>query len=137
MQCYSEEQFKHLLLFSLIKRKQPLQLTQLFFIKIIKTYSQSDFVTISECEKWFRRFGSGNFNLKNEECSEEPKKDEDENEKLQEILNQNQGRKQEDLPDLLSVTPDTVFSHSKTMGKIDKEGKSDPRSSEQIGRAHV
>lgn len=119
MQC-SKEQFKHIYyFFSFIKRKQPLQLMQLL-LKLILTISlillrfpnaknglDSKVIILT----WKTR--NAQKNRKRTRMKE-----------YQDILDQNQGRKQEDLADLLSVTPDTVFSHLKTIGKIEKEGKS-------------
>lgn len=106
--------FRHLFSYhfsSLIKRKQPLNITE--------TYPDSA-PSVKTCEYLFRRFKNDDFNLEDEERPRQPKKFEDE---LQEILDQTPARTLKKLAGLLDANQNVVSKRLKTMGKIQKKGK--------------
>lgn len=73
------------------------------------------------CQKWFKRFKSGNFNLVVRGPVAPPKKFEDED--LKTLLQENSSVTQEELAKTFGVTQQTVSQRLKAMGLIRKEGK--------------
>jgi len=74
----------------------------------------------SQCFEWFKKFKSGDFDVRNEERGKPLKKFEDN--KLQALLDENDAQTQQQLADQLKVTREASI-HLKSMGKIQKMGK--------------
>ena len=75
----------------------------------------------SQCFEWFKKFRSGNFDVRNEECGSPPKKFQDS--ELQALLDEDDAQTQQQLADQLNVTREAVSIRLKVMGKILKVGK--------------
>ena len=75
----------------------------------------------SQCFEWFKKFRSGNFDVRNEECGSPPKKFQDS--ELQALLDEDDAQTQQQLADQLNVTREAVSIRLKAMGKIQKVGK--------------
>lgn len=73
------------------------------------------------CQKWFKRFKRGNFNLEDGGPVAPPKKFEDED--LKKLLSENFSITQEELAKTFGVTQQTISQRLKAMGLIRKEGK--------------
>ena len=71
-------------------------------------------------QKWFARFKSGDFGLKDEERPGQPKKFEDE--ELEALLDEDCCQKQEELAESLGVTQAAISKRLKAAGYIQKEG---------------
>ena len=74
----------------------------------------------SHCFEWFRKFRSGNFDVRNEERGRPPKKFQDS--ELQALLDEDDAQTQQ-LADQLNVTREAVSLRLKAMGKIQNVGK--------------
>lgn len=70
----------------------------------------------SQCERWFKRFKSGNFDLSNEERGRPQKKFEDAD--LQALLDEDGAQTHHQLAEALQVTPQAISLRLKSMGKI-------------------
>ena len=75
----------------------------------------------SQCFEWFKKFRSGNFDVRNEERGRPPKKFQDS--ELQTLLDEDDAQTQQQLADQLNVTRVAVSIRLKAMGKIQKVGK--------------
>ncbi|CAK9803711.1 Mariner Mos1 transposase [Anthophora quadrimaculata] len=75
----------------------------------------------SQCFEWFKKFKSGNFDVRNEERGRPPKKFEDSD--LQSLLDEDDAQTQQQLAEQLNVTREAVSIRLKAMGKIQKLGK--------------
>jgi histone-lysine N-methyltransferase SETMAR len=75
----------------------------------------------SQCFEWFKKFKSGDFDVRNEERGRPPKKFEDS--ELQALLDEDDAQTQQQLADQLNVTREAVSIRLKAMGKIQKMGK--------------
>ena len=71
----------------------------------------------SQCFEWFKKFKSGDFDVRNEERGKPPKKFEDS--ELQALLDEDDAQTQQ-LADQLNVTREAVSIRLKSMGKIQK-----------------
>lgn len=69
----------------------------------------------------FKKFKSGNFDVRNEERGRPPKKFE--NSELQTLLDEDDAQTQQQLADQLNVTREAVSIRLKAVGKIEKMGK--------------
>jgi len=77
----------------------------------------------SQCFEWFKKFKSGDFDVRNEEREKPPKKFEDS--ELQALLDEDDAQTQQQLADQLNVTQEAVSVHLKSMGNPE-DGKMDP-----------
>lgn len=75
----------------------------------------------TQCNEWFNKFKSGDFDVINEERGRPPKKFEDT--ELQTLLDEDNGQTQQQLAEQLNVTQQTVSLRLKAMGKILKVGR--------------
>lgn len=75
----------------------------------------------SQCEVWFRRFRSGDFDLSNKDRGKPSKKYEDA--QLQALLDQDDAQTQEQLAEALAVTQQSISNRLKKMGKIQKAAR--------------
>jgi len=75
----------------------------------------------SQCFEWFKKFKSGDFDVRNKECGKLSKKFEDS--ELQALLDEDDAQTQQQLADQLNMTWEAVFIRMKSMGKIQKMGK--------------
>lgn len=71
--------------------------------------------------EWFKKFKSGDFDVRNEERGRPPKKFQDR--ELQALLDDDDAQTQQQLADQLNVTREAVSIRLKAMGKIQKIGK--------------
>jgi [histone H3]-lysine36 N-dimethyltransferase SETMAR len=78
-------------------------------------------MSIRSCQEWFKRFKSGNFGIEDKTHGKPPKKFE--NEKLQNLLDEDDAQTQEQLAYKLNVTQKAVSIRLHQMGKIQKEGR--------------
>ncbi|XP_018402624.1 PREDICTED: uncharacterized protein LOC108779663 [Cyphomyrmex costatus] len=103
----------------------------IFCYKLKKTAAESHQMLIeafgehalgrSRCYQLFKKFKSGDFDVRNEERGKPPKKFEDR--ELQALLDEDDAQTQQQLADQLNVTQETVSRRLKSMGKIQKVGK--------------
>ena len=75
----------------------------------------------TQCFEWFKKFKSGDFDVRNEERGKPPKKFTDN--ELQALLDEDDTQTQQELADQLNVTQKTISIRLKAMGKIQKVGK--------------
>lgn len=73
----------------------------------------------AQCFRWFEKFESGDFDIRNEERGRPPKKFEDA--ELQALLDEDDGQTQEQLAEQLGVDRRTVGKRLKAMGKVLKQ----------------
>jgi len=73
-----------------------------------------------QCFEWFKKFESGNFDVRNEEHGKPPKKFEDS--ELQALLDESDAQTQQQFVDQLNVAREVVSIRLKSMGKIQKMG---------------
>ena len=74
----------------------------------------------SQCFEWFKKFKSGDFDVRNEERGKPPKKFEDS--ELQALLDEDDAQTQQ-FADQLNMTGGAVSIRLKSMRKIQKMGK--------------
>ncbi|XP_039307939.1 uncharacterized protein LOC120358283 [Solenopsis invicta] len=74
---------------------------------------------VKQCFEWFKKFKSGDFDVRNKERGKPPKKFADN--KLQALLDKDNTQTQQKLADQLNVMQKAVFVRLKAMGKIQKE----------------
>ena len=70
----------------------------------------------TQCFEWFKRFKSGDFDVRNEERVRPPKKFEDTD--LQALLDEDDAQTQQQLADQLNVTREAISLRLKAMRKI-------------------
>ena len=87
---------------------------------LVETYGEHA-LGKSQCFEWFKKFRSGNFDVRNEERGRPPKKFQDN--ELQALLDEDNAQTQQQLADQLNMTRKTVSIRLKAMGKIQKVGK--------------
>ena len=87
---------------------------------LVETYGKHAPV-IRTCETWFRRFKSGDFDLKDNEHLGAAKRFEDED--LQVLLDEDPTQSQQILAEKLNVSRIAICQRLKAMGKIQKYGK--------------
>jgi [histone H3]-lysine36 N-dimethyltransferase SETMAR len=75
----------------------------------------------TQCKVWFRKFKSGDFDLRNEERGRPPKKFEDA--ELEALLDEDDGQTQQQLAEQLNVTHQCISQRLKAMGMIQKVGR--------------
>jgi len=72
---------------------------------------------VNQCFEWFKKFKSGDFDMRNEEHGKSPKKFEDS--ELQ-ALDEDDAQTQQQLADQLNVIREAVSIGLKSMGKIQR-----------------
>lgn len=72
------------------------------------------------CERWFRRFNHGDFDVADKEHGKPPKRYEDA--ELQALLDEDDAQTQKQLAEQLGVSQQAVFNRLREMGKIQKVG---------------
>lgn len=75
----------------------------------------------TQCKEWFRKFKSGNFDLRNEERGKPSKKFEDA--ELEALLDEDDTQTQKMLAEALNVTQQSISNRLHAIGKIRKTGK--------------
>lgn len=75
----------------------------------------------TQCKEWFRKFRSGDFDVRNEERGRPAKRFEDAD--LQALLDEDDGQTQQQLADRLNVDRSTISRRLQAMGKILKVGR--------------
>lgn len=76
---------------------------------------------LTQCCEWFKKFKSGDFDVRNEERGRPPKKFEDA--ELQALLDEDDGQTQLQLAEQLNVSQASICNRLKAMGKILKVGR--------------
>ena len=84
----------------------------------------------SRCFEWFKKFKSGDFDVRKEEPGRLPKKFEDA--KLQALFDEDHAQIQQQPADQLNVTREAVSIRLKAMGKIQNVGKWVPHGLNEI-----
>ena len=107
---------RHSLLFLFHQKKKAVEAYRL----LVEIYVEHAPV-IRTCEKWFRQFKSGDFDLTDNEHPGAAKKFKDE--ELQALLDEDPTESQQQLAQTLNVTRGAIFQRLKAMGKIQKYGK--------------
>lgn len=87
---------------------------------LVEAYGEHAFGR-TQCNEWFNKFKSGDFDVRNEERGRPPKKFEDD--ELQALLDEDDGQTQEMLAEQLNVDRRTVGKRLKAMRKILKVGR--------------
>lgn len=77
--------------------------------------------TVKTCERWFQRFKSGDFDVKDKERCGAPKRYEDA--ELQALLDEDDSQTQKELAEQLNVSQVAVSKRLRDMGKIQKVGR--------------
>lgn len=77
--------------------------------------------TIRTCEKWFRQFKNGNFNIQDKERTGRSKTFEDA--ELQELWDEDPTQTQKQLAEKLKVSRVAICERLQAMGKIQKMGR--------------
>lgn len=75
----------------------------------------------TQCNEWFNKFKSGDFDVRSEERGRPPKKFEDD--ELRALLDEDAGQTQEQLAKQLNVDRRTVGNRLKAMGMVLKVGR--------------
>lgn len=78
-------------------------------------------LTERTCQRWFKRFKSGKFNLEDKDYIRKPKKFEDE--ELEVMVNEDSSKTQQELANILRVTQPAISYRLKTMRMFRKAGK--------------
>ncbi|EGI67232.1 Mariner Mos1 transposase [Acromyrmex echinatior] len=88
---------------------------------LVEAYMLVNMLLVKQCFEWFKKFKSGDFDVRNEERGKPPKKFTDN--ELQALLDEDDTQTQQELADQLNVTQKTISIRLKAMGKIQKVGK--------------
>ena len=86
----------------------------------METYGDN-FLTQDAYVRWFRRFKSGDFNLKDKDRPGQPKKFQDA--ELKALLDEDDTEPQQQMAEQLNVGRQTISDRLHAMGKIQKAGK--------------
>lgn len=111
-----KEHLREVLLFMFNWKKSAIEAHK----NIAEVYGE-DAITVRACQKWFKRFKEGDFDLSNKDRGRPPKQFEDDD--LQALLDEDDAQTQKQLADTLGVTQQTISNRLNDMGKIQKEGR--------------
>lgn len=111
-----KEHLRHALLFLFHQKKKAVESHRL----LVETYGEHA-PSIKTCETWFRKFKSGDFDLKDSKRSGRPKTFVDA--ELQELLDEDPTQTQKQLAETLNVAQETISDRLRAMGKIQKLGR--------------
>lgn len=75
---------------------------------------------IRVCQRWFKRFKSGNYHIQDKKRPGQPKKFK--NDDLQTLLDEDSSRTQEELAEILGVTRACISHRLKALGMVQKQG---------------
>lgn len=112
----TKEHLREVLLFMFKGKKSATEAHEM----IGEVYGQ-DILTVRACQKWFKRFKDGDFDLVNKDRGRPPNRFEDD--ELQALLDEDDAQTQEQLSRALNVTQQAVSLRLHAMGKIQKEGR--------------
>lgn len=87
---------------------------------LVEAYGE-DALGRTACNEWFKKFQSGNFDVRHEKRGRPRKKGEEA--KLQALLDQDNTQTLKMLGKVLNVDPATISRRLKAMGMIQKDGK--------------
>lgn len=110
------EHLRHALLFLFNQNKKAVESHQL----LLDVYGEHA-PSLRTCETWFRKFKSGDFDVKDAERSGRPKSFEDA--ELQALLDEDDTQTQQQLAEQLNVNQEAISKRLHAMGKIHKAGK--------------
>lgn len=116
---------------SFVPENRDLRASLIFCFLLKKTATESHQMLVkafgehalgkAQCYNWFKKFKSGDFDLRNEERGHAPKKFEDT--ELQALLDADATQTQHELAEQLNVSRRSVGERLKAMGKTHKLGK--------------
>lgn len=115
----NKEHLRHVLLFLFNQKKNANGSHRI----LVETYGD-DVLMQDACVRWFRRFESGDFDLKDKERPGQPKKFQDA--ELQALLDEDDTQTQQQMAERLNVGHQTISDRLHAMGKIQKTGKRVP-----------
>ena len=111
----NKEHLRHVLLFLFNQKKSASESRRI----LVETYGDN-ILTQDACVRWFRRFKSGDFDLKDKERPGQPKKFDDA--ELQALLDEDSTQTQQQMAERLNVGRRTICDRLHAMGKIQKAG---------------
>ena len=88
---------------------------------LVETYGDNA-LSDTTCRDWFRRFKNNGFKLEEKKRSGAPKKFEDKDKELEEILDEGRSQTLAELGKILQVDESTVSKRLKVLGMIQKQG---------------
>lgn len=112
MECKNEH-FRHILLYYFRKGKKAAQVHK----KICEVYGDNC-ITERTCQKWFTKFRSGDFSLKDEQRSGRPNEVEDD--EIKAIIESDRHATVRELGEKLKVSHTTIENHLKRLGLVKK-----------------
>lgn len=112
----NKEHLRHVLIFLFSQRKKAAEAHRI----LVETYG-AHALSVDTCERWFKRFRSGDFDISDKKCKNRPKKFEDT--ELQALLDEDATQTQEMLAEQLNVSRGAISKRLKAMQKIQKAGK--------------
>lgn len=112
----NKEHLRHVLIFLFNKKKNAAEAHRTL-VEIYGEHSPS----VDTCERWFKRFRNGDFDVRNIKRENRPKKFEDT--ELQALLDEDATQTQEMLAEQLNVSRVAISKRLKAMQKIQKLGK--------------
>ena len=107
---------EHVLLFLFNQNKNASESRRI----LVETYGDN-VLTQDACVRWFRRFKSGDFDLKDKDRPGQPKKIE--YAELQALLDKDDTQTQQQMAEKLNVGRQTISDRLHAIGKIQKAGK--------------
>ena len=112
----NKEHVRHVLLFLFNQKKTASESRRI----LVETYGDN-VLTQDAGVRWFRRFKSGDFDLKDKDRPGQPKKFQDA--ELQALLDEDDTQTQQQMAEKLNVGRQTISDRLHAMGKIQKAGK--------------
>lgn len=112
----NKEHLRHVLIFLFNQKKKAAEAHRI----LVETYGVHT-LSADTCERWFKRFRSGDFDVSDKERENRPKKFEDT--ELQALLDEDATQTQEMLAEQLNVSRVAISKRLKAMQKIQKVGK--------------
>ena len=88
---------------------------------LVECYGEQHALSERQCLEWFRRFKSGDFDIRDKERPGQKRKFKDE--ELEKLLDENPSQTQEELATALNVSQQAVSRRLKALGMVQKEDK--------------
>ena len=112
----NKEHVRHVLLFLFNQKENASESRRI----LVETYGDNVLTQVT-CVRWFRRFKSGNFDLKDKDRPGQSKKFQDA--ELQALLDEDDTQTPQQMAEKLTVGRQTISDRLHAMGKIQKAGK--------------